>query len=599
MKLKKIHTFFAGLIVITMVLGFLPLTGKTNNKAFAIPTRLGLHVTQEELAIWRDRAVNGPYKERNDAGRNSPAEWQRIANNAERFLIDPSAERWIPNLLEGTTCPAPENMGGEPDREQGDKLRDAAFYYLLFGGEVYLTAVRNELINQVSEPTTDFTNMVCEDSLWQNQHDHASRMLKQLFAYDYVRNELSEQERTVLDKWFLEAAVFYQKLIDKAIGKAYIDRFGPNKRPTQNAINHEVGEGRYAYYGGPEMHSVGLDYNNRATVTMAFVGSVGIMLENELLMRSAKEFVKEFIEYSIYADGTLTDFIRVTTKNEEQGWSYSVHQGDGIVMIADAFARTGDTSLYEYKATGGYYDAYGENKDLLLMMKGSVSYIDGTFERYGTSDPINVGDPTYLINGWKSVPDGKVGGYVYDVSWAQANIYYQDQQVKDAYTRQSVSWEYPRTPLSGGANSWGGVSGVYPSKLFMFGQMEGEVWPYSAATSDSFEIKGKPLIRGYFDRPVDSLSPKQYITCTVEFENNTLITRDEMLFKVQLLNEENEVCNFFATKSKIESGGVVKIKGGFILPGQVADLKLKINAFDLVSGDELFAGIYPLTEGLL
>ncbi len=36
-------------------------------------TRLGLHFTQEELNIWRQRAENGPYKTKGDVCTNSPA----------------------------------------------------------------------------------------------------------------------------------------------------------------------------------------------------------------------------------------------------------------------------------------------------------------------------------------------------------------------------------------------------------------------------------------------------------------------------------------------------------------------------------------------
>ena len=35
-------------------------------------TRLGLHVTQEELNIWKQRAQNGPYKSTGDVRTNSP-----------------------------------------------------------------------------------------------------------------------------------------------------------------------------------------------------------------------------------------------------------------------------------------------------------------------------------------------------------------------------------------------------------------------------------------------------------------------------------------------------------------------------------------------
>ena len=45
-------------------------------------TRLGLHVTQEELNIWKQRAVSGPYKTTGDVSPNSPGDWNRIAANA-------------------------------------------------------------------------------------------------------------------------------------------------------------------------------------------------------------------------------------------------------------------------------------------------------------------------------------------------------------------------------------------------------------------------------------------------------------------------------------------------------------------------------------
>lgn len=55
-------------------------------------TRLGLHVTADELAIWQDRAVNGPYKTAGDVSTNSPGDWTRIAANAATFSGDPGAE---------------------------------------------------------------------------------------------------------------------------------------------------------------------------------------------------------------------------------------------------------------------------------------------------------------------------------------------------------------------------------------------------------------------------------------------------------------------------------------------------------------------------
>jgi hypothetical protein len=61
-------------------------------------TRLGLHVTQEELTIWRQRSVSGPYRIAGDVSTNSPGDWTRIAGfavtNAQSFLNAPTADRW-------------------------------------------------------------------------------------------------------------------------------------------------------------------------------------------------------------------------------------------------------------------------------------------------------------------------------------------------------------------------------------------------------------------------------------------------------------------------------------------------------------------------
>ena len=49
-------------------------------------TRLGLHVTSDELTIWQDRAINGPYKSTGDAGfSNTPGDWDRINTNKVSF----------------------------------------------------------------------------------------------------------------------------------------------------------------------------------------------------------------------------------------------------------------------------------------------------------------------------------------------------------------------------------------------------------------------------------------------------------------------------------------------------------------------------------
>ena len=54
----------------------------------------GLLWSDNDLAVWRDRAVNGPYKTAGDAfDPLIPGEWDRIVTNKNSFVASPTADR--------------------------------------------------------------------------------------------------------------------------------------------------------------------------------------------------------------------------------------------------------------------------------------------------------------------------------------------------------------------------------------------------------------------------------------------------------------------------------------------------------------------------
>src|SRR5262244_1266049 len=57
-------------------------------------TRLGLHVTQEELNIWRQRTQSGPYRTSGDVRSNSPGDWDSIRSRAAQFAGNPLGDNW-------------------------------------------------------------------------------------------------------------------------------------------------------------------------------------------------------------------------------------------------------------------------------------------------------------------------------------------------------------------------------------------------------------------------------------------------------------------------------------------------------------------------
>ena len=67
-------------------------------------TRLGLFHTQQEVAIWTQRAVSGAYRVAGDASTNSPGDWTRIVANRNTFAASPSNGRWLAPVTGAGGC---------------------------------------------------------------------------------------------------------------------------------------------------------------------------------------------------------------------------------------------------------------------------------------------------------------------------------------------------------------------------------------------------------------------------------------------------------------------------------------------------------------
>lgn len=64
----------------------------------------------------------------------------------------------------------------------------------------------------------------------------------------------------------------------------------------------------------------------------------------------------------------------------------------------------------------------------------------------------------------------------------QGNVYYVSNYIKSIYTRTAPNTPpRPLNPASGGFDPYSGDWGSYPNVLFMYGEMEGLVWPYPSA----------------------------------------------------------------------------------------------------------------------
>lgn len=459
--------------------------------------RLGLHVTQQELAIWKKRAKEGPYVKKGDESKNSPADWERIKENANKFMSNPAADRY----RGGYTGPGCVPKSGEYNPGyQGINLRDAAFVYLLTNQTSFGDAVRKELLAQAAEPLVDFSVA----SRWCNLGDSdpgfviTEWLTRLLFAYDYTKATFSTTERAKMDRWFLSAGMYFQQGLDAYYAKRFENRLKNNYRLQVYSTNSEGHDKKdYMYYGSPQVGFFAKGYNNRNGTIARFVGTVGVFLKNELLINSAKRWFFEWMRYGVFPTGDVVDLYRglENPKEPEKGLNYLFSVVQAMADLADVLARSGDNSLYEYKTSEGYFGSETDGKakkSLLLVIQNALNYLNGKNRNYATISINQMKDSLFLIDGLDpNLTDSNI--IVYDTWFSLPNLYFQNKEIQANYLRKAPGTRpYPAWPRSIGPNkSWGGQAHIYPGMLFMFGKLEGLVKPYPNPPQSASLKKGK------------------------------------------------------------------------------------------------------------
>jgi hypothetical protein len=479
----------------------------------AAQTPLGLLVTQEELTIWKQRAISGPYKSAGDVSTNSPGDWDRIVSNANALATGPGGnDYWPGNTCSGGwSCPA---VAGNPipNRALFERTRDAAFSWLVSGNTSHRDKAKTQLLALLAEPGLDFANT----SRWNPNNTVASDpfttvsliLIRLFVGYTYVRNQFTTAQQTSLDAWFLKMAVHFESSV-----QAVYTRGGFLATPRTDLTNFTLGSGFIAaasqpngqtmYCGYPNNNWVDEMWANRVGAQMMLAAGVGIYFHGfaptattALLVQKSKRWVMEWLLYMVYPNLTQGEYRRSYENGTlgMLGWRYSQSAAIQVVFIADLLARAGDTELYEMVTTStGISTRVGSTgttntwtwsvgKTLKAVVQENLKYVDQTLKRAS----LHCSAPVFSIDyqGPWAAP-GYDQGSVADTQMALGNLYWQDTCsapagcIQTRYMRTSTNaMPYPAVPGSGGYCAWCGGNGALPGGLFLHGQMEGKVWPY-------------------------------------------------------------------------------------------------------------------------
>jgi hypothetical protein len=431
---------------------------------------VAIHVTTQELNIWRQRLIAGPYKD----------DWQRISTRANSFRTNPNSELWPGNQTNETwnAQAVMKNQQGanyHPGRRRGDGLRDAGFVYLITNDPSYRDAVRRVLLDQANTAGTKFD----ETSKWSptttvlhnDEFEIANWLRKLAYGYSYIRSTLSDADRAIIDRWFLNAAMYWNQIINNRAKSRFPNRLKDDYKTIGSQWPGSI-DGK-THWGGYTVYSFHDPWKNIAATHNAMVAVVGVLLNNSTLKNDAKRFVKEWLMFAVAPDGTVVDQFRWNTtdkKAPQVAYQYAGTVIGSIVVAADHLARAGDIELYNYQTSFGYFGWEGGSKSLRLALQRFAKLtlgerkLGGSVVVYASKD--GVLSPEKMI--------GPGSSYVTDIGLIPANLYYKDEAVKMSYTRPM-----PAKPAGGGYDPWGGDWGTYPGVRFMFGQMEGLASPYT------------------------------------------------------------------------------------------------------------------------
>jgi hypothetical protein len=310
-------------------------------------------------------------------------------------------------------------------------------------------------------------------------------MTKLLLAYDYVKNTMTQQQRDTLDHWFLGFGQLFEEL---TVGRFVLPRWPDRNTYTQDSQYNDPQAGTQslninAYFGGPEIFQMGGAWGNTPTAAMVPVALISIMQNDSTLQASVKRYFKEALMFMVYPQGAGTDFFRGADNDYAvpcQGWRFLSRSIGDLTIMADVFARAGNTELYDYSTSHGVLGTAGSDdlsqqpKSLKTTILWHMAYIDGTFNRYQTDNSDNVGNQDFRID-TDCVTPASVGDVHYG---PMANRFFKDTRIQSIYLRTAPGAPgYPASP-AGDPWVWAGNHGHFPGLLFMFGQMEDEASPY-------------------------------------------------------------------------------------------------------------------------
>ena len=456
--------------------------------------RLGLHVTAQELAIWRDRWSNGVA---GDSFLNTRVseEKTRLTNHANTVAGDINGHLWfIPSMntdSEGrySSQPSPSMHSA---RTQAGRLLNAAFAALLTQNATRMNQIGGILHLQPDQTRCQFATdpgwaygvqQMKDASVPGFEISHA--VIQHLHAYTYHQaavqegwaTALTSAQNTKIRNWHKAWADYCLAGLEDRLDANFNGTWSNNTYSSFRTNTCSWCGTSVAYDSGPTVYGLQDAFNNRCMRTVAALGLAGVLLDDAHLKERAWRASRDFIVYSVWPHGAVCDNHRAGSSAR---WpqNYMPMNVKHSLPFVDALARVGDASLYQFQTTAGELGTQGapssfsnpeSHKSFLFAIRAMARYGNQAYNRWHGSERINFRGPfTNNLVGKDSL--GAHDNFI------QANIYYQDAGLSRDWYRGingQPTWEIAGNGSTDLNDSW-----AFPAPYLMWAGLEGQVWPY-------------------------------------------------------------------------------------------------------------------------
>lgn len=373
-----------------------------------------------ELALWKERSVNGPHLYRGDAyGATSTGSYPSYSitqSSAEAFdsytdeeiVLDGISKSSLEEALisqeeldeidfvelDGKECAVLDPNNGNTRYDyyefgRFDLARDAAFVDLINDTSANSARIKSLLVQQAQATCMDFSNReifrngINNNTFWL----YLEWIHKAFKAYDYLDESIfTEEEKTVVDNWFKGAAEWsYYYTSTRHMGGVYKTRASdpidsvinlPNSTNPANTgfwLNREAYSSfRIRYEGSSIFWPAGYMINNRHVGHLNFVVHAGVKYDNEDWKKEGAQIVKEYVSFHFDDDGYFAELNRASDKSSGTsqslgipvkavaGLAYGANTLVNIVEMAHILYLDGYENLFEYRSLARINEESGE-----------------------------------------------------------------------------------------------------------------------------------------------------------------------------------------------------------------------------------------------